>query len=323
MNKVQIAKYNSFIKSDDFLDDNAATVAVRVQIPPLATTLRGIIDSIGTAMGLAEQDNTGYTADKLVKITEMKRLMMKVARAATAYYRSTNNLNKLAISDFKKGEMENLNDARQLNYAQKLYNETLPDAANLIGADAADLAALQASITLVADVLEDPKRAIEISKRHNDSIVGLLKEGDKTRNDIDIYMQTFIDENPGLYTEWKLSMSIDDAPTHSNPDYTTPPISCTGGGTITNIDYSPLGQILGSTNIAFTLSENAGQGIIVSFGMDEMSLSPQQHPLSGGSSNRLSAASLGYNLDDGTIFLNIRNDSPLPESVTVDFYLAD
>lgn len=321
MNKVQIAKYNSFIKSDDFLDDNSATLASVSQIAPLAAALKTTISNISTAMGIAEQDNTGYTIDKNNKLNELKRLMLKVGRAATAYYQSINNIAKLSISDFNKSEIDQMTDSRVHAYAIKLHAETLPNAASLIGATAADLTALNAAIAALGQVLEDPRRAIDISKRHNDSIDGLLKDGDKQRETLDIYMRTFIDANPGLYAEWRLALAIDDLPTTSSPDFSTP-ISATGGGTPTTIDYTPLGGLDGSTDIVFTLPIGIAQGVRAGFGLDPASILPgKEIQLASGSSPRRTAASLGY--DNGNApYLNIINDTPNAVSVIVEFYKA-
>lgn len=323
MDKNQIAVYESHLSSDDFLDDNAVVVNVRTQITPLALRLKGKIADVGVAMAKAERDNRGYSIDKQEKLTVLRHIMLKVGRAGTALYRSTNNLGKLSATDFTKGELDNLQDARVLTYAQELYSETLPDAANLIGADAADLTALQAAITAVADVFEGPRRAIDNSKRYNDSIVDLLNDCNKTRNEIDIYMQTFIDENLGLYTEWKLSMAIHDAPTHSNPDLTVP-ISCGGTGIVTTIEYTPInGALTGSTNIKFTLPTPLGQGVSAGFGPDPATIIPgTELQLSAGANPRVTAASLGYDINAAR-FLNIRNATPSAVSVSVEFYLAD
>lgn len=322
MNKVQLATYNSFVKSDDFLDDHAAELAVVSQIAPAAASFKQTINAIGTAVALAEQDNTGYTIDKNNKLAELRRLMLKVGRAATAYYRSINNVANLAISDFTKTEVEEMAEARIPIYAEKLHNESLPHAANLIGADAADLAALQAAIVAARDVMEDPKRAIEISRRYNESIDGLIKTGREQREILDIYMRTFIDENEGLYNEWKYSTSIDDLPSHSAPTFTTP-ITALGTGTVTSVDYAPLGGLTGATDIEFTLPQNIAQGIRAGFGTDALSILPgKELQLSGGSSNRHSAASLGFDINAAP-FLNIINDTPQAVSITVDFYRAD
>lgn len=322
MNKVQTSKSNSLVKIEDFLDDHAAELAVVVQIEPLHEELKDVIEDIGTAMALAEQDNTGYTINKNLKVNEVKRLILKVGRGATAYYQSINEFEKLSISNYKKSELDSITESRLSPKAKQLYKEALPIAANLIGADAADVAALQAAALALDEIIEDPSRAIDVSKRYNDSIDGLLKRGDEIRNKIDVYMQTFIDENPGLYAEWKLSMAIDDMPTHGSPDFTTP-ISCAGGGAVTTVDYIPLGGLFGSTNIEFTLPQNIPQGVRAGFGVDDQSiLAGKELQLTGGSSNRRSAASLGFDLNSAP-FLNIINDTMQVFSVTVDFYTAD
>ena len=79
MNKVQTSKSNSLVKIEDFLDDHAAELAVVVQIEPLHEELKDVIEDIGTAMALAEQDNTGYTINKNRKGNEVKRKSLPTA----------------------------------------------------------------------------------------------------------------------------------------------------------------------------------------------------------------------------------------------------
>lgn len=319
MNDYNFSKFESYGKTIDFLNDNAVKMATRSKIPPLAITFNDVVASIGSTIALADQDNTGYTVDKNLKITELKRLMLKVGRAAASYYVGINNIPKLEVCDFKKSELDQMK-ARYITLpAQKLHDEVLPDVANLEGVDAADFAALQAAITAAVAAIPEPKRAIGISEKYNDSLKGLMQQADKIRSELDLHMQTFIDEDPLLYDEWKICMSIDNNPTHSNPDLATP-VSCGGMGVYTTIDYTPIAaEFTGATDIKFILPQNIPQGVMAGFGADPNSFASELM-LSSGSNNRVTAASLGYDLNAAT-FLNIRNATPNPVLVNVEFYL--
>ena len=319
MNDYNFSKFDSYRKTIDFLSDNAAKVAARSKIPPLAITFNNVVTSIGTTIGLADQDNRGYTLDKYEKVTEVKRIMLKIGRAAASYYSGGVNNSKLLISDFTKSELEHMKDSYLPIPAQKLHDEALPDVANLEGVDAADFVALQAAIVALIAALPEPKRATELSELHNDNLKPLMQQADKIRSELDLHMQTFIDEDPLLYAEWKLSLSIDNNPTHSNPDLATP-VTCGGLGVVTTVDYAPIvAEFTGAADIKFILPQNIPQGVAVGFGADDSSFVSEQ-ALSSGSNNRVTAASLGYDINAAT-FLNIRNATPNPVIVNVAFYL--
>ena len=319
MTSNEAAKTSSFAVSNDFLKVNAATVATVTQIPPKATALDVLIGKILDADGLGSRDLSGFAEDKRMKRDTLERLMHKVGKGAAAYYLSSNMRDELRSVDFKPSELYRLSTNELLSRARDLHKVVLPDVANLIGITITDLDDLEDAKEAFADVWIAPKRAKKISKGANDKIKPLLDEGDILRAELDIYMQTFEYDNPDLYAEWKLTLSIDNNPTHSNPDLATP-VTCGGLGVVTTVDYAPIvAEFTGAADIKFILPQNIPQGVAVGFGADDSSFVSEQ-ALSSGSNNRVTAASLGYDIN-GATFLNIRNATPNPVIVNVAFYL--
>lgn len=318
MNRNQTDKLNSFIKSFDVLTDNAAAL---VSVPQIATgriALKATIDAITTAAGTGGMDLTGYTEDKRNKREAVMTILQKVSRAAAAYYNSVGNLGNLRKVDFTPSELVRMRDTDFYANAKAVHALVLPDAANLIGANAADVLALNVANELFFAALQEPKNQSELSKVANDSIDGLIAQGDDQRKNLDIYMLTFADDQPDLYNLWKLSLGIDNTG-GSNPPVLTVSTTANGSAAVTNIDYTGVAMVP-STEIKI---RNAGPAaIFYGFSSNSVSLQGQQNILNPGADVRLTAVAMGY---DAVVarFLNLRNDEQVGSEVEVSFYEMD
>ena len=151
MNRGQTDKLNSFIKSFDVLTDNAAALVSVTQIAAGRIALKATIDALTTAAGLGSLDLTGYTLDKNNKREALTTLLNKVCRAAAAYYNSVGNMGSINKVNFTASELKNTRDTDLYSLVKVAHTQILPDAANLIGATAADLTALNAANEVYAE----------------------------------------------------------------------------------------------------------------------------------------------------------------------------
>lgn len=318
MNRNQTDKLNSFIKSFDVLTDNAAALASVAQIATGRIALKATIDAITTAAGAGSIDLTGYTEDKRNKREAVMTLLQKVSRAAAAYYNSVGNIANLRKVDFVPSELSRMRDTDFYTNAKAVHALVLPDAASLIGATAADVTALNNSNELFFAALQEPKNQAELSKVANDSIDGLIAQGDAQRKNLDIYMLTFADDQAALYALWKLSLGIDNTGA-SNPPVLVVNATAHGSATVTNIEYTGV-SIVPNTEIKI---RNAGPAAIVyGFSSNSVSLAGQQNILNPGADVRLTAVAMGY---DAVVarFLNLRNDEQVGSEVEISFFDMD
>lgn len=318
MNRNQTDKLNSFIKSYDVLTDNAAALVSVSQIATGRTALKATIDAITTAAGSGSADLTGYTEDKRNKREAVMTILQKVSRAAAAYYNSVGNIGNLRKVDFVPSELTRMRDTDFYANAKAVHALVLPDALVLIGATSADVTDLNAANELFFAALQEPKNQAEASKVANDSIDGLIAQGDAQRKDLDIYMLTFADDQPALYALWKLSLGIDNTG-GSNPPVLVVPVVANGSAAVTNIDYTGV-ALVPSTEIKI---RNAGPAaIFYGFSSNSVSLQGQQNILNPGADVRLTALAMGYDAVAAR-FLNLRNDEQVGSEVEVLFYDMD
>ena len=314
MNDKQYAQFASFAKSDDFLDDNATPVSAVTQFPPQAVLLKAKLAEIVTADGIGSADNRGEAINKGNLRKELEAKMLLVSRAATAYYLSIDNPIKQKNVDFNVSEIERMMAEKLFSTAKKLVSDTTPDAANLIGADASDVSALDSAADAYNDVIPDTKRATERSKIYNAIIDPVLAECRNIRSKIDIYMQTFIASEPLLYAEWRETLHIDDGPS-SNPPILSLQVDVESGQ-MRSIDYSDI-SLFNTTEIKL-LNPNEAT-IDFGFGPDDTSFAGTPTTVNEQSNSRKSALSLGYHSVDSPVLL-VRNESGVILSITLEFY---
>jgi hypothetical protein len=319
MNRNQTDKLNSFIKSLDVLTNNAASLSTIPQIATGRIALKATIDAIANAAGTGSTDLTGYAEDKRNKRQAVMDLLQKVTRAAAAYYNSVGNTAMLRKVDFVPSELNRQRDTDFYVTAKAMYQLILPDGLVIIGAGPSDLTDLNAANEQYFLALQEPKNQAELSKVANDSIDGLIAQGDAQRKSLDIYMLTFANERPALYALWKLSLSIDNTG-GANPAVLVVPATANGSGAVTNIDYTGI-ALVPSTEIKI---RNAGPATLYyGFSANSVSLQGQQNnSLSPGADVRITALAMGY---DAVLarFLNLRNDEQVASGVEVSFYDMD
>ena len=317
MNRGQTDKLNSFIKSFDVLTDNAAALTSVTQIAAGRIALKATIDAITTAAGTGNLDLTGYTEDKRNKREAVMTLLQKVSRAAAAYYNSVGNVGNLNKVDFTPSELVRMRDTDFYANTKAIHTLILPDAANLIGATAADLTALNAANELFFAALQEPKNQAELSKVANDSINGLLAQGDEQRKSLDIYMLTFADDQPALYALWKLSLGIDNTG-GTNPPVLVIPATLEGTGDVLTIDYNGV-DMQGNTEIKV---RNSGPSVIMfGFGPNATAFVGQPQTLAPEATERFTAASLSYDAAQARFFnMRIDQQAQANTEVLVEFY---
>lgn len=312
----QYEQFASYAKSDDFLDDNAAHAAITgiTQIAPLATDLKTKLAEITTADGLGAQDNTGVSDNKNALRQDLIDKFFVITRAATAYYTSISDSIKQKIVDFNPSDVDKMNAEKLYAVAKKLVTDTTPDAANLIGATATEITALDTAADAFNDVIPDPKRATEVSKVNNARIDPLLGECRELRGKLDIFMQTLISSEPTLYAEWNETLNIDQAAT-SNPPVLSIDISVASGETQT-VNYEEFAM---RNNSQIKLINNNDATIDFGFGPDPGSFNGTPTTVGEQSQERKTATALGYQSIENNS-LNVQNNAGDTLSVTIEFY---
>lgn len=318
MQRYQTDKLNSHIKSHDVLTNNAAELVGVPEIAIEAALLKDNIDAVVDAAGIAGLDNTGYSEDKRNKRAAVMNLLQIVTRAAAAYYNKVGNTAMLRKAEFVPTEFVKMRDTDFYVQAKVMYQVLLPDAANLIGADATTMAALNTANEAYFAALEAPKDQIEIAKVATAQIDPLLAQGDELRRSIDIYMQTFADDKPELFALWRLSLHIDNTGA-SNPPVLVVAVDAAPLGAVTSVDFAGV-TMVPSMEIKF---RNQGPApIFYGFAPNPQSLPGQPSSLNPGADIRRSAASMGYDANS-LRFLNLRNDGQVDSQVVVEFYEMD
>ena len=314
MNDVQINRLNSLIKSDDFLRDQSAAVAVIKQIPPLAADLNTKIQEINEAGAKGELDLTGIAEDKGNKRKKLKDQMLKVARGAAAYYQSVNKIKELRIVDYKSAELDRMRDTQLYAASKELQTMAKNDVANLINVVLADIVELDNDKEAFFEILQDPKREVEITKVQNALIDPLISKAADIRTRIDVYMQTLIATDEVLYSEWAASMSIDDTGSY-NPPVLTLSIVIEANSTKA-IDYSQIGL---RNNTEIKLTNFSAVPLDFGFGIDDQGFATKPITVNPNAKLRKTAIGLGYDAS-GIMGLNIRNNEAVPAECTVEFY---
>ena len=315
MQDEQTNRLNSLIKSDDFLDDNSATVAAVTQIPPLATSLKDKIQEINDAAAAGDLDLSGVAEDKKNKRAALKTSLFKISRAAAAYYQSANMLKELRIVDFNDSEIDRQRDAILYATAKEVHKIGTADVANLIGAVQADLDQLDTDKEAFFEVIQDPKREIEIGAVQNARIDPLINQGMDIRRQIDVFMQTLISTNEALYSEWEASMSIDDTGA-SNPPVLVKTVSVNSGETIA-VSYAGEIDLINSSELK--LINDNGAEIDFGFGADETQFNGTPTTVNANSQERKTAISLGFDSINATS-LNVQNNQGSSMDITIEFY---
>lgn len=316
MDKIQSSRVYSLIKSDDVLDDHAAEVATVTAIPPMAAALKALILSIMDTASKGEKDTSGITTDKEIKKEALIKQVKDVARGTAPVLKSLNDLDNLVAVTFTDSYFYNILDDKLYRVAGEVYTIANAHVAALIGVTPMQVASLLAQKDEFLDVMRDPKRAIEIRKVHNAKLNPQIDEGVKLREEIDIYMQTFIATNPDLYYEWKFSLSIDDISGNAQPDLIqTVAVPANG---VVNVPFDDI-ALVGSTQIKL-LNFSAGD-LEHGFGSDGASIDA---PLvaAANSQKRQTASALGFNALTATQY-NIRNNNAVDLNCKVEFYVMD
>jgi len=316
MTDAQYNRQGSFAKSDDFMDDHAAHAAIVAvsQIAPLAASLKSKLAEVVVADGIGSQDNTGPTTLKKNLKTAVQDKMLKIVRAATALYLSTDNTVMQKIVDYTETDITTWKPEELYSRAKKLVTDVTPDNANLIGAVAADVTDLDSTADQLNDVIQDPKRAIEISKVYNAKITPLLNECAEIRKKLDIFMQTLISTEPTLYAEWKETLNVDDTGAN-NPPVLSLDITIESGE-ITNVDYSEIDLV---NNSEIKLINDTDASIDYGFGPDEGTFNGTPVTVEDQSQERRTATALGYHSIENNK-LNVRNLAAETLNVTLEFY---
>ena len=316
MTDTQYNRQGSFAKSDDFMDDHAAHAAITAitQIAPLAASLKAKLNEVVVADGIGSQDNRGTTVQKNNLKAMVQEKMMHIVRAATAFYLSTGDTVKQSIVDYTPTDVKSWIPEELYSKAKKLVTDVTPDGASLIGAAAADVADLDSTADQLNDVIQDPKRAIEVSKVYNAKIDPLLNECANIRKQLDIFMQTLISTEPTLYDEWKETLSIDETGAN-NPPVLELNITV-NSGEVQNIDYSAFALV---TNSEIKLINNNDATIDYGFGPDAGNFNGDPTTVAEQSQERKTASALGYHSVENNM-LNVRNLSPETLSVSLAFY---
>lgn len=313
MNDVQTNRVNSLIKSSDFLTDRAGDIGSIAQLPPLAAELAELIQRIETAAGKGNLDLTGVAELKSATRQTLEGLMLKVARGGAAYYLSQGDTPKLRIVDYNDSEIERKRDNDLYATAKELHQMAVADGGSYIGVEPEDITQLDTVKEQFFNMIQNPKREVEIAAEHNALIEPLITDAMNLRSQIDIYMRTFISSNEFLYNEWKASTSIDDTGATNLPVYTITKII--GAGSVKAVDYSTI-ALQGNTEIK--LINNSAGPIEYGFGNDDASFSSTE-TVSPGTQKRRSASSLGYDaLSDRS--LNVRNTTAVDLEYTLEFY---
>jgi hypothetical protein len=299
MKDKQTNRVNSLIKSSDFLSDHAADLVVIAQLPPLAAQLATLIQDIETAAGKGKLDLTGVAEHKSIVKQKLLDQMLKVARGAAAYYLSTDNKPK--------------RDNDLFAIAKELQQMAVADGAFYIYITPADIANLDTLKEDFFDIIQNPKRELEIAAQYNALINPLIAQGYKLREHIDIYMRTFIAGNALLYNEWEASMSIDDTGAKKPTAYTL--TLTVPANTIQTIDYSSVAL---QGNTAIKLINKSGAELVYGFGPNSNSFAGT-HTVYANTQKRKSASSLGYNALSATN-LNVQNIQPIDLECTIEMY---
>lgn len=313
MNDIQTNRVNSLIKSSDFLTDRASEIASLAQLPPLAAQLASLIQDIETAAGKGNLDLTGVAELKSVTRQKLLEIMLKVGRGGAAFYLSTGNTPKLRIVDFNNSELNSKRDNDLYATAKELHQMAGVDGPSYIGVAPEDIDNLQVLNEEFFSMIQNPKREIELAAQHNALIDPLITQGMVVRDNIELYMRTFIASNEFLYNEWKASTTIDDTGAQNTPVLTLTIL--VAAGKMQAVDYGAI-ALQGNTEIK--LINNSAGPMDYGFGNDETTFSSTE-TVNPGAQKRRSAASLGYDaLTDKS--LNIRNLSASDLECKLEFY---
>lgn len=316
MNDKQYEQQGSFLKSEDFLDDNVDNEIITsiTQIPPLHTALKAHLADITVADGIGSQNNKGYGILKANRRAELILKIMKVSRGAKALYIANDDVVKESKVSFAPSDFNNYIPEKLYAVAKRLSDVTAPDKTNLINTAEADHTAVMTAANTFFAVATETKDAIELSKINNALIDPLLAECREIRRKLDAFMQTLIDEHPLLYAEWKETLSIDNNPTANPPAYfvnvTVQP------GEFKNVDYAAFAI---QNNSEIKLINNNAAPIEFGFGPTDASFSGAPTIVAANSQQRKTAVSLNYQSIEQNN-LNIKNSEDVEMEVTLEFY---
>jgi hypothetical protein len=316
MTDVQTNRLNSLLKSDTVLTENQVELSSVSQIAPLATELKNTILAIEDAAADGTLDLSGVTKNKSEKRKQLETTMLKVGRGASAYFKSIDNIEHIAIVDFTTTELLLKKDNDLYIASKQLYELAEPNKNDLIGADASDVAQLDVEKEYFFSKLTAPKNAIELSANHNKLIDPLLRKGMQIREDLDIYLQTFIATNPLLYGVWKSSLSIDDTGANAPIAYSVDVI--VASNSVLKIDYTSVAL---QANTEIKMKNTSDGEMAFGFGGDIITFAHTE-VVPPKSQKRLTASILGYDVLN-SLLLMVQNNNAVPLSATFEFYMMD
>ena len=319
MNDLQLERLNSYIRSAQVLDDNSAAMDISLpQHTPFETQLDDIISQIVSEAGLGSQDDTGETIDQNLKRRSVESLHLKVANAAAAWYVTQNNKGDLMRVKTTRHKLQAMAEEQFYISSRRLVDIATPISADLINADATDVAALNAANEEYFAIFKNPEQAKGNKKMHNATVNALLKQALEVRKSLTILINTLAgtaDNN--IYMEWKSSLSFYNTGPIKTPAFTEE--NSINASSVNNIDISSL-AITGNTEIKLTNTGNVE--LKFGFSTADNNLPAGSPAVSRDNNVRFTATGIGY-LAGSSIFLNVRNQKGSSGNYRVEVFIME
>ena len=208
-----------YLVVSDFLSDNEDETADHPKIPDVRTALDDNIGKIAEADGKATEDTTGVTEDKSETRTLLEKAGFKVATALKGYALDIKDRTLFRKVNVTATELGKKRDTQLYVDAKRLHKIAVPLIASL-----ADFRYQPADLTALSNRAENFFGAIPQTKdaRQDKVVAGeavdkLMADTDKNvLITLDVYMDSYKDDNNDLWKEYQLARQIDDTGSNSS-----------------------------------------------------------------------------------------------------------
>lgn len=308
MNNEQEAYLGMCFKVKNFGIKNTAAFSPVSAVTTYFTQLGTFISQLIMADTGSRADLTGYTINKMNKRKGLELLALKVSNAISSYAVVNNDNIVLKRADFATSAWYKFTEEELVTQATIIKNLATPIAAGLTpyGAVAADVTALDTTLTAFVNMISDPTLAIDQRKIDNVKVVEVIDQIRTLFDDkLDVLMRSFEVNNPTLYALYLSARAIDINGSVHAPTVIKDVLPATTVTVHTAVAYSAdtfyTIQNLGSEAVTFSLS-----AIDNTPGVDEVLL--------GAGETR---SRLAENLATNGTFLVVKNSSAVTAKIRV------
>jgi hypothetical protein len=321
-NVLSMAQTVQAFYTDNQSEADAALPALATQMLELGSRVTNILLNAAEA----DQDITGYAADKQEMADNLIALTRQVGNACATYYTLTQPSRTMRERvDWTKSELTAMRDSQLYVSALKTWQIADPIKANLAdyGVTAGNVDELQTALEAYLELIQNPQQSLadrSAYKKEEDKMIADLRKF--FRDVLDQLFEPLAVSHTILYDKYKASRSIVDMPGgNGNDPYTT------SGDLLPNTSlYIPLPatevKIYPSTS--FKLRNTSFQvGLVLKYYFyHNISGVPTDDPshlgVMAGSVLVTSAAELGYSQAEGRVFLIVQNPAEHEQSYFVE-----